>query len=44
MAVLEVKDGKFHLLERAPGITVAEIEAATEGDLVVGANTPEMVI
>ncbi|MEM7512100.1 MAG: CoA transferase subunit B, partial [Bacteroidota bacterium] len=35
MAVLEVKDGKFWLLERAPGISVAEIQAATEGDLVV---------
>ena len=42
MAVLEVKDGRFHLLERAPGVSVEEIEAATEGDLVVSGEVPEM--
>jgi len=35
MAVLEVKDGAFHLLERAPGVSVEEIQAATEGGVVV---------
>ena len=43
MAVLEVKDGAFHLLERAPGVSVEEIKAATDGDLVVSGEVPEMV-
>lgn len=44
MAVLEVRGGKFHLIERAPGVSVEEIQAATEGDLVVPDVVPEMVI
>ena len=44
LAVLEIKDGKFHLIERAPGVTVEEIIAKTEGDLVVPDNVPEMVL
>ncbi len=35
LAVLEIKNGSFHLLERAPGVSVEEIKAATEGTLVV---------
>ncbi|MEL7161989.1 MAG: CoA transferase subunit B, partial [Bacteroidota bacterium] len=31
MAVLEVKDGAFHRLERAPGVSVEDIRAATAG-------------
>lgn len=42
LAVLEIKDGKFHLIERAPGVTVDEIVAKTEGDLVVPDFVPEM--
>jgi len=42
LAVLEIKDDKFHLLERAPGVTVEEIKAATEGDLIVEGDIPEM--
>jgi 3-oxoacid CoA-transferase subunit B len=42
LAYIEVKDGAFHLIERAPGVTVEEIKAATEGDLVVPENVPEM--
>jgi len=42
MAVLEVKDGAFHLLERAPGVSVEEIQAATDGDLVVSGEVAEM--
>ncbi|HBR53373.1 MAG TPA: CoA transferase subunit B [Flavobacteriaceae bacterium] len=42
LAVLEVRDGAFHLLERAPGVSVEEIKKATEGDLVVPENVPEM--
>lgn len=44
LAVLEVKDGAFHLLERAPGVSVEEIKATTEGDLVVDGEIPEMII
>ena len=42
LAVLEIKDGKFHLLERAPGISVEEIRKATDGDLIVDGEIPEM--
>ena len=42
LAVLEIKEGKFHLIERAPGVTVEEIIAKTEGDLVVPEFVPEM--
>ena len=42
LAVLEIKDGAFHLLERAPGVTVEEIQAATEGTLIVNGEIPEM--
>ena len=42
LAVMEIKDNQFHLLERAPGVTVEEIVAATEGDLVVPDVVPEM--
>ena len=44
LAVLEIKGGKFHLIERAPGVSVEEIVAKTEGDLVVPDNVPEMVL
>lgn len=43
LAVLEVKDGAFHLLERAPGVSVAEIQQKTAGKLVISADVPEMV-
>ncbi len=42
LAVLEIRDGKFHLLERAPGVSVEEIQKATEGDLVIDGDIPEM--
>ena len=35
-------DGAFHLLERAPGVSVDEIKAATEGNLVIEGDIPEM--
>jgi 3-oxoacid CoA-transferase subunit B len=44
LAVLEIKDGAFHLLERAPGVSVEEIIAKTAGKLVVPAHVPEMII
>lgn len=42
LAVLEIKEGAFHLLERAPGVTVDEIKALTEGKLVISGDIPEM--
>lgn len=42
LAVLEIKDNAFHLIERAPGVSVEEIQAATEGDLIVEGEIPEM--
>jgi len=43
LAVLEVKSGAFHLIERAPGVTVDEIRTKTVGKLVIGADVPEMM-
>ena len=42
LAVLDIKDGAFHLVERAPGVTVDDIQAATAGALVAPAEVPEM--
>jgi 3-oxoacid CoA-transferase subunit B len=44
LAVLEIKEGKFHLVERAPGVSVEEVIAATEGEMVVPNVVPEMSI
>lgn len=44
MAVLEVVERGFKLIERAPGVSVEDIQAATEGDLIIEGNIPEMVI
>ncbi|MEM6800431.1 MAG: CoA transferase subunit B [Bacteroidota bacterium] len=42
MAVLDVIEGGFKLIERAPGVSVEEIQAATEGNLIVEGEIPEM--
>lgn len=42
LAVLEVTQEGFKLVERAPGVSVEEIKAATEGRLVVEGTIPEM--
>ncbi len=45
MAVLDVlPEGGFRLLERAPGVTVEEIKAATAGKLIIEGDIPEMKI
>ena len=44
LAVLEIKDGAFHLLERAPGVSVEEIQSKTEGNLIVSGDVTEMNI
>jgi len=44
LAVLEVTPKGFKLLERAPGVLVEEIKKATEGELIVEGDIPEMNI
>lgn len=43
LAVLDVTDKGFRLLERAPGVSVEEIKQKTAGKLVVDGEIPEMV-
>ncbi len=42
LAVIEVTNKGFKLLERAPGVTVEQIRNATEGTLIVEGDIPEM--
>lgn len=42
LAVIDVTDEGFVLLERAPGVSVEEIKKATEGRLIVNGEIPEM--
>ncbi|WP_121666007.1 CoA transferase subunit B [Mesonia aquimarina] len=42
LAVLNVTEEGFKLIERAPGVSVEEIEKATEGKLIVEGEIPEM--
>lgn len=42
LAVLEIREEQFVLKERAPGVTVDEIRKATQGDLIVESEVPEM--
>jgi 3-oxoacid CoA-transferase subunit B len=42
LAVLDVQDGAFHLVERAPGVSVEDIANATAGKLIIPENVPEM--
>ena len=42
LAYLEIHDGAFHLLERAPGVSVEEIAEKTAGRLIVDGEVPEM--
>ena len=44
LAVIEVTKDGFKLLERAPGVSVEEIQKATEGKLLVEGEIPEMEI
>jgi 3-oxoacid CoA-transferase subunit B len=44
LAVLEIKNNVFHLLERAPGVSVEEIRNATDGTLIVNGEIPEMIL
>lgn len=42
LAYLEIHEGKFHLIERAPGVSVEEIKQLTAADLVIEGDVPEM--
>ena len=42
MAVLEITTKGFKLVERAPGVSVAEIKKATEADLIIDEEVLEM--
>lgn len=44
LAVMDIKDGSFILRERAPGVSVEEIVAATAGKLEIPGEVPEMKI
>jgi acetate CoA/acetoacetate CoA-transferase beta subunit len=44
MAVIAVPEGRATLLETAPGISVAEVVAVTEAELVIPDTVPEMKI
>lgn len=42
LAVMEIKNGAFYLIERAPGVSVEQIKAATAGKLIIEGDVPEM--
>ena len=44
LAVIEVTNKGFKLLERAPGVSVEDIKKATEGTLLVEGDIPEMIL
>lgn len=44
LAVLDVTDKGFKLLERAPGVSVEEIKSKTAGKLIVEGEIPEMEV
>ena len=44
LAVLEVTEKGFKLLERAPGVSVDEIKNATEANLIIEGEVPEMTL
>jgi 3-oxoacid CoA-transferase subunit B len=44
LAVLAIVPGGFQLLERAPGVSVATIQQATEGNLIIKGEIPEMIL
>ncbi len=44
LAVIEIHDGAFHLKERAPGVSIEEIQEKTSGKLIVEGEIPEIQI
>ncbi len=39
-----IEGGGFRLLERAPGVSIEQIQQATEGKLIIEGEVPEMVV
>jgi len=44
LAVLDIKDRAFHLIERAPGVSIEEIKSKTAGKLIIPEKVPEIVL
>jgi len=44
LAFLEVTPNGFKLIERAPGVSVEQIQQATLGKLIIEGDIPEMAI
>ncbi|WP_299493807.1 3-oxoacid CoA-transferase subunit B [uncultured Shewanella sp.] len=44
LALMDIKNGAFHLVERAPGVSIDEIKQKTAGELVVPDHVPEMTL
>jgi 3-oxoacid CoA-transferase subunit B len=42
LGYFEIKEGAFHLLERAPGVSIEEIQAKTAGKLIISEHVVEM--
>jgi 3-oxoacid CoA-transferase subunit B len=43
LAVMSIENNSFRLLERAPGVSVEEIKNATDGNLIIEGDIPEMI-
>lgn len=44
LAVLNITEGGFQLIERAPGVSIEEIKSKTAGRLIIDGDIPEMVL
>jgi 3-oxoacid CoA-transferase subunit B len=44
LGFFEIKEGAFHLMELAPGVTVDEVKKKTAGKLVISPDVKEMVL
>lgn len=44
LAVLEIKNGEFHLKEKAPGVSIEQIIKLTAGDLIVEGDVPDITL
>ena len=44
LAVVDVHKNGFLLVERAPGVTIKEIQGATAGKLYIPVEVPEMIL
>ena len=44
LAVMDVTENGFKLIERAPGVSIEQIKKATEGKLIVEGDIPEIIL